>query len=104
MIKLCTKDAYFNFNGTTDVQKDEVAMASPLAPAPAGIFMVELERAAITKLSQHLQFWNVVLITPSFLLVMDNKDLCCHASIVFIIPSSLHMKLKKKVEYPFLTS
>ena len=57
LIKLCTKDVHFNFNGTADVQKDGVAMASPLAPAPAGIFMVELERATITKLSQHLQFW-----------------------------------------------
>ena len=27
LIKLCTKDVHFNFNGTTDVQKDGVAMA-----------------------------------------------------------------------------
>ena len=31
-------------------------MGSPLAPVLAGIFMVELERAVIPKLSQHLQF------------------------------------------------
>ena len=32
-------------------------MGSPLAPVLAGIFMVELERAVIPKLSQHLNFW-----------------------------------------------
>ena len=56
-IRLCTKDVHFNFNGTTYVQKDGVAMGSPLAPVLARIFMVELERAVIPKLSQHLQFW-----------------------------------------------
>ena len=39
------------------VRKDEVAMGSPLAPVLAVIFMVELERVIIPKLSQHLQFW-----------------------------------------------
>ena len=57
LIKLCREDAQFNFNETTYVQKDEVAMGSPLAPVLAGIFMVELERAVIPKLSQHLNFW-----------------------------------------------
>ena len=32
-------------------------MGSQLAPVLVGIFMVELERAVIPKLSQHLQFW-----------------------------------------------
>ena len=50
-------DVHFNFNGTTYVRKDEVAMGSPLAPVLAVIFMVELERVIIPKLSQHLQFW-----------------------------------------------
>ena len=57
MINLCTKDVHFNFNRTTYVQKDGVAMGSPLAPASAGKFMVELERAVIPKLPQHLRFW-----------------------------------------------
>ena len=57
LIKLCTKDVHFNFNGTTYVQKEGVAMGSPLAPVLAGIFMVELGRTVIRKLSQHLQFW-----------------------------------------------
>ena len=57
LIKLCTKDVQFNFSGTTYVQKDAVAMGSKLTPVLAGIFMVELERAVIPKLSQHLQYW-----------------------------------------------
>ena len=57
LIKLCTKDVHFNFNGTTYVQKDGVAMGFPLAPVSARIFMVELERAFIPKLSQHLHCW-----------------------------------------------
>ena len=57
LIKHCTKHVLFNFNGTTYVQKDGVAMGSPLAPVLARIFMVELERAIIPKLSQHFQFW-----------------------------------------------
>ena len=57
LIKLCTKHVHFNFNGTTYVPKDGVAMGSPLAPVLAGIFMIVLERVIISKLSQHLQFW-----------------------------------------------
>ena len=57
LIKLCTKDVHFNFNGFTYVQKDGVAMGSPLAPVLVGIIMVKLERTVFPKLSQHLQFW-----------------------------------------------
>ena len=39
LIKLCTEDVHFNFNGTTYVQKDGVGMGSLLA----GISIVELE-------------------------------------------------------------
>ena len=47
LIKLRMKDAHFHFNGSAYVEKDGVAMGLPLAPALAGILMVELERAAI---------------------------------------------------------
>ena len=57
LIKLCTKVVHFNFNGTTYVQKDRVAMGSLLATVLAGIFMAELERAIILKLSHNLEFW-----------------------------------------------
>ena len=49
-------------------------------------------------------FGNIMSMTPSVLFVMDTKNFCCHVSIIFIIPSSLHMKLKKKMEYSPLTS
>ena len=103
LIKLCTKDVQFNFSRTTYVQKDAVAMGSKLTPVLAGIFMVELERAVIPKLSQHLQYWKRYVDDTIVLLVMDTKNLCCHVLIVFIIPSSLLIKLKKKMKYPFLT-
>ena len=103
LIKLCTKDVRFNFSGTTYVQKDAVAMGSKLTPVLAGIFMVELERAVIPKLSQQLQYWKRYVDDTIVLLVMDTKNLCCHVLIVFIIPSSLLIKLKKKMKYPFLT-
>ena len=103
LIKLCTKDVHFNFNGSTYVQKDGVAMGSPLAPVLAGIIMVKLERTVFPKLSQHLQFGNVMPMALSVLYVLYTKNLCCHVSIVFIIPTSLHIKLKNKIKYPFLT-
>ena len=49
LIKLCKTDVQFNFNRTTYVQEDGVAMGSPLAPVLAGILMVDLERAVIPK-------------------------------------------------------
>ena len=71
LIKLCPKDVHFNFNGTKYVQKDGVAMGSPLAPVLAGIFMVDLERAVIPKLSQHLQFWKAYVDDNIFLYVRN---------------------------------
>ena len=66
--------------------------------------MVELELAVIPKLAQHPQFRIVKSMTQPVLFIMDTKNMFCHVSIVFIIPSSVHMKLKKKMKYPFLTS
>ena len=79
-------------------------MGSPLALVLAGIFMVELETAVLPKLWQHIQFWKGYVDDTSALFVMNTKNLCCHISIVFIIPSSLHMKSKNEMKYPFLTS
>ena len=42
-------------------------------------------------------------LTLSTLYVMDTKFFCSHVSIVFIIPSSLQMKFKNRMKYPFLT-
>ena len=38
-------------------QKDGVAMGSPLGPATAGNFKVDLERNVIPKLSTHMTKW-----------------------------------------------
>ena len=57
LTKFCTKDVDFKFKGTTHVQNDRVAMGSLLAPVLADIFIVELEKDIIPKLSQHFQFW-----------------------------------------------
>ena len=56
LIKLCTKDVRFNFYENTYPQKQGVVMGSTLAPVLAFIIMIELEKAIILKLSQHLQF------------------------------------------------
>ena len=47
MIKLCTRDFQFSFNGTTYVQNDGVSVSWLLASVLTGIFMVELKRAII---------------------------------------------------------
>ena len=47
LIKLCTRDFQFSFNGTTYVQKDGVSVSWLLASVLTGIFMVELKRAII---------------------------------------------------------
>ena len=47
----------FTFNGETFTQVDDVAVASPLAPILANIFMVERERNLIPILKDHLSCW-----------------------------------------------
>ena len=39
---LCTKKVHFSYNRYIYKQADGVTMGLPLAPVPAGIFMVEL--------------------------------------------------------------
>ena len=57
MLILCTKNVHFSMNGDIYLQIDGVAMGSPLGPVLAGIFMVELERALVPKLSNYIKFW-----------------------------------------------
>ena len=49
LLLLCTKNVHFSFNGQIYLQKDGIAMGSPLGPLIAGIFMIELENKFITK-------------------------------------------------------
>ena len=68
--------------------------------------MVELERP-ISKFQNYnniFNFRNVMSMIPSVLLAIDTMNICYHVSIDFIIPSSLHVSLKKTRKYPFLTS
>ena len=57
MLILCTKNVHFSMNGDIYLQIDAVAMGSPLGLVLAGIFMVELERSLVPKLSSYIKFW-----------------------------------------------
>ena len=54
---LCAKNVHFSCDNKLYSQKDGVAMASPLGPVIAGIFMVDLERNVILTLSTHMTKW-----------------------------------------------
>ena len=56
-LMLCTKNVHFSMNGDIYLKIDGVAMGSPLGPILAGIFMVELGRSLVPKLSNYIKFW-----------------------------------------------
>ena len=60
LILLCTKNVHFTFNNNVYKQADGVAMGSPLGPVLAGIIMVELENSMVPRLSNHLQFLEMI--------------------------------------------
>ena len=47
----------FRFRDVVYLQRDGVAMGSPLGPLLAGIFMVDLERSLVPLLTAELSFW-----------------------------------------------
>ena len=53
----CTKYVRFSFNEQFYLQKDDIAMGSPLGPVIAGIFLVELERCLLPMLSSYMASW-----------------------------------------------
>jgi len=57
LLLLCTKHVHFSYNDTMYIQKDGVAMGSPLGPVLAGIFMVELERTLLPQLVMYMTPW-----------------------------------------------
>ena len=57
LLLLCTKNVHFSYNNKLYSQKDGVPMGSPLGPVIEGIFMVDLERNGILKVSTHLTKW-----------------------------------------------
>ena len=57
LLLLCTKNVHFTFNNDIYQQCDGVAIGSPLEPVTAGIFMVELERALLPRLTEYMTPW-----------------------------------------------
>ena len=57
MLLPCTKNVHFSYNHDIYIQRDDVAMGSPLGPVLAGIFMVNLERLLVPKLNVYINFW-----------------------------------------------
>ena len=51
---LCTKNVHFTFNNDIYQQCDGVAMGSPLVPVIAGVFMVELKRTSLPRLTEYM--------------------------------------------------
>ena len=58
LLLLCTKNEHFSYDNKLYSQKNGIAMGSPLGPVIAGIFMVDLERNVIPKLSTRMTKWN----------------------------------------------
>ena len=54
---LCTKNVHFSYNHDIYIQRDGVAMGSPLGPVLAGIFMVNLEMSLVPQLNVYINFW-----------------------------------------------
>ena len=57
LLLLCTKEVHFAYSNWIYQQNGGVAMGSPVGPALAGIFMVELETSVIPTLGRLLFKW-----------------------------------------------
>ena len=57
MLLLCKKNVHFSYNHEIYIQRDGVAMGSPLGPVLAEILMVNLERLLVPKLNVYINFW-----------------------------------------------
>ena len=57
LLLLCTKNVHFTFNNKIYQQCDGVAIGFPLGPVIAGIFMVELERTLLPRLTEYMTPW-----------------------------------------------
>ena len=51
---LCTKNLHFSYNHDIYIQRDSVAMGSPLGLVLTGIFMMNLERSLVPKLNVYI--------------------------------------------------
>ena len=57
LILLCTKNVYFTFNNDIYQQCNGVVMGSPLGPVIIGIFMAQLERTLLPRLTECMTPW-----------------------------------------------
>ena len=57
LLLLCTKKVHFTFDGKIYMQVDGVAMGSPSGPVLADIFMIELEKTILPKLTEFIKYW-----------------------------------------------
>ena len=57
LLLLCTKNVHFTFNNDIYRQCDGFPMGSPVASIIAGIFMVELERILLPRLTEYMTPW-----------------------------------------------
>ena len=57
MLLIWAKNVHFSYNHYIYIQRDGVAMGSPLGPVLAWIFMVNLERSLVPKLNVYINFW-----------------------------------------------
>ena len=56
LLLVCTKHVHFTFNGKM-YMKVGVAMRSPLRTVLADIFMIELEKAILSELTEYIKYW-----------------------------------------------
>ena len=57
LLLLCTKNIHFTFNSDIYQQCHGVAVGSPMGTVIAGIFMVELERTLLPRLTEYMTPW-----------------------------------------------
>ena len=72
LLKMCTKELHFTFDGKTYQQLDGVCMGSPLGPVLANVFMVYLEEIMAPKLKSVMPVW-FRYVDDTFTLVKKGK-------------------------------
>ena len=72
LLRMCTKELHFTYNGKTYQQKDGVCMGSPLGPVLANVFMVYLEESIAPKLKPIMPIW-LRYVDDTFTLVKKGK-------------------------------
>ena len=88
LLLLCTKNVHFSYKGQLYSQTDGMVMDPPLGPVIPGIFMVELERNVIPKLSLKIATWKLYVADTIAYVKTDASDY------VLFVLKSFHSKTK----------